>query len=67
MNVPDLCRVTGKRRFENVATAELFLDDYRRQPRASDHVPRRAYECGHCRGWHLTSWTEEQEEQVKTG
>ena len=47
----------GKRRYRSEIDAKIALtriartgDDSRR-----DKTPRRAYRCGTCKGWHLTS------------
>ncbi|WP_306369114.1 hypothetical protein [Nocardiopsis sp. CC223A] len=49
-------RSCGKRWFKDRISAELALAAIRHHGRdRSDRMPRRAYECPDCRGWHLTS------------
>ena len=44
----------GKRRFHDKAEAVHALHLLTSKS-TRDHVPHRAYECGRCKGWHLTS------------
>ena len=47
---------TGKRRFIDRATAEYVIQVIRyRGEDTGQGKPERAYECGLCGGWHLTS------------
>ncbi|WP_433700809.1 hypothetical protein [Nocardiopsis sp. CA-288880] len=51
-------RRCGKRWFKDRISAELAIANIRRYGRAqSERMPRRAYECPACKGWHLTSKT----------
>lgn len=47
--------VCVKQRFkdEPAATQSLQMIHEERQPR--EHIPVRAYQCTHCKGWHITS------------
>jgi hypothetical protein len=50
------CR-TGKRRWTSESDALLMLlevQNYRRA-KGAERIERRAYRCGQCNGWHLTS------------
>lgn len=54
---------TGKRRFRDHKDAVSFLhfagnarNHAVENDLATDHRAVRSYECGHCRGFHVTSW-----------
>jgi hypothetical protein len=49
-----VCRATGKRRYRSQLAAERIMAVLVLH-RSNGHVPRRAYHCEHCGGWHLTS------------
>ncbi|MFC9086330.1 hypothetical protein [Nocardiopsis dassonvillei] len=52
-------RSCGKRWFKDQVSAQLALATIRRYGRdRSNRMPRRAYECPSCKGWHLTSQEE---------
>jgi len=48
---------TGKARFRHKMTALLALVRIQQEgpKEPGGDIPRRAYRCPHCRGWHLTS------------
>ena len=48
------CPTIGKVRFREHRDATQALRAFHDYPPAA-HVPRRAYECDLCNGWHLTS------------
>lgn len=49
-------RTCGKRRYRDKVTAEIALAKiWARDTGRSEKMPRRAYECGLCDGYHLTS------------
>lgn len=49
---------TGKHRYETAEEAHTALERIRakRLEHGDEHIEQRAYECGRCDGWHLTSW-----------
>jgi hypothetical protein len=48
------CAATGKRRYRTMESAEHAFAQIILHGRAI-YRSRRAYECPHCKGWHLTS------------
>lgn len=54
------CRVTGKKRFSNEASALIFIDKTNAGPAQFLLGWRltRAYKCQFCKSWHVTSMEE---------
>lgn len=55
-NSPARCGRNGKVRYRNHEDATRALSTLRRT--GSQTIPRRAYRCPECAGWHLTSMVE---------
>lgn len=53
----DECSETGKRRFTSHGHAQNEMKRIRRVSRKSE-IPKRAYHCEFCNGWHLTKQSE---------
>lgn len=46
---------SGKSRYRSKDEATVHVHKIANHSEDSDHIPIRAYQCGKCRGWHLTS------------
>jgi hypothetical protein len=57
MEVPETCPVTGKVRYGRKIRALLAVVKIEEvgPKEMGGAIPKRAYRCPHCRGWHLTS------------
>jgi predicted RNA-binding Zn-ribbon protein involved in translation (DUF1610 family) len=57
----EMCEVTGKRTFLSERAAIDYVErawTHGRWTNRHGRMPRRAYQCEHCHGWHLTRHSE---------